>query len=276
MSPSIEAAESAPVRQMLQMDAHGTSRTTRVAPRLRAEHLSVHFEDRSALEEINLAFYAGQMTSLVGPNGAGKSTLLRCLDGVLEPTHGRVLLDGQPLGKPTPRVAFVPQRSEVDWKFPISVLDVAIMGRALRANRFLPLPVTDREDALSALDEVGMRRFAHVQIGALSGGQQQRVFIARALLQDADVILLDEPFTGVDAPTQSLVLQILADLRSTGKTILFATHDLAMAAEAANTCVLLNRHVIASGPPQQVMTMQNLQVTFGGASVPSSGIGSAR
>jgi ABC-type Mn2+/Zn2+ transport system ATPase subunit len=121
-----------------------------------------------------------------------------------------------------------------------------------------------------------MRRFAHVQIGALSGGQQQRVFLARALLQDADVILLDEPFSGVDEPTQTLVLQILAELRSAGKTILFATHDLAMAAEAADTCVLLNRRLVASGPPRQVMTMQNLQTTFGGASVPPAGIGSAR
>jgi ABC-type Mn2+/Zn2+ transport system ATPase subunit len=276
MSPSIEVAESAPARQISQKDARDVRQPHGIAPRLRTEHLSVHFEDRSALEEINLTFQVGEMTSLVGPNGAGKSTLLRCLDGILEPTHGRVLLDGQPLGRPSARIAFVPQRSEVDWRFPISVLDVAIMGRALRSNRFLPVAVTDRQDALSALEEVGMRRFANVQIGALSGGQQQRVFIARALLQNADVILLDEPFTGVDAPTQSLVLQILAELRSTGKTILFATHDLAMAAEAADTSVLLNRRVIASGPPAQVMTMQNLQTTFGGASVPSPGIGAAR
>jgi manganese/zinc/iron transport system ATP- binding protein len=276
MSPSIEAAESAPALRTSRMDGREPDHAARVAPRLRTEHLSVHFEDRSALEEINLAFHAGEMTSLVGPNGAGKSTLLRCLDGILEPTHGRVLLDGQPLTRPSARIAFVPQRSEVDWKFPISVLDVAIMGRALRGSRFLPVPVTDREDALSALQEVGMRRFAHVQIGALSGGQQQRVFLARALLQDADVILLDEPFSGVDEPTQTLVLQILAELRSAGKTILFATHDLAMAEEAADTCVLLNRRLVASGPPRQVMTMQNLQTTFGGASMPSTGIEAAR
>jgi manganese/zinc/iron transport system ATP- binding protein len=276
MSPSIETAESAPARRTSRMDGRDPHHSARVAPRLRTEHLSVHFEDRSALEEINLAFHAGEMTSLVGPNGAGKSTLLRCLDGILEPTHGRVLLDGQPLTRPSARIAFVPQRSEVDWKFPVSVLDVAIMGRALRGSRFFPVPVADREDALSALQEVGMRRFAHVQIGALSGGQQQRVFLARALLQDADVILLDEPFSGVDEPTQTLVLQILAELRGAGKTILFATHDLAMAAEAADTCVLLNRRLVASGPPRQVMTMQNLQTTFGGASVPPAGIGSAR
>src|SRR5215213_11087700 len=133
-------------------------------PRMRAVRLGVHFEDRSAIEDINWDFQAGETTSLVGPNGAGKSTLLRCLDGILVPTHGEVFLDGQPIHRPSPRVAYVPQRSDVDWKFPISVLDVALMGRALRASRFFPVSKTDREDALAALTEVRMRRFARVQI----------------------------------------------------------------------------------------------------------------
>ena len=234
-------------------------------PRMMTVHLGVHFAERSALEDISLDFLAGQTTSLVGPNGAGKSTLLRCLDGILAPTHGEVFLDGQPVLRPSPRVAYVPQRSDVDWKFPISVLDVALMGRALRANRLLPVPDRDREDALAALAEVRMRRFAPVQIGALSGGQQQRVIIARALLQEADVFLLDEPFSGVDAPTQALVLRVLDALRLAGKTIVFATHDLAMAERSADACVLLNRHVIAAGPPSQVLTVHNLQSTFGGS-----------
>jgi manganese/zinc/iron transport system ATP- binding protein len=235
-----------------------------IAPRMRTVLLGVHFEDRSALEDINLDFQAGETTSLVGPNGAGKSTLLKCLDGILAPTHGEVFLDGQPIHRPSPRVAYVPQRSDVDWKFPISVLDVALMGRALRASRLLPVPERDREDALAALAQVRMRRFAPVQIGALSGGQQQRVFIARALLQQADVYLLDEPFSGVDAPTQALLLQVLDDLRVAGKTIVFATHDLVMAERSADVCVLLNRRVVAVGPPSQVLTVRNLQSTFGG------------
>jgi ABC-type Mn2+/Zn2+ transport system ATPase subunit len=239
----------------------------RRAPRLATEHLSVHFEDRSALDDVSLRFYPGETTSLVGPNGAGKSTLLKCLAGMLPPTHGTVLLDGTPVCRPSQRVAYVPQRSEVDWGFPISVLDVALLGRALDVNRLWPVPMRDRQAALSALDAVRMSRFASVQIGALSGGQQQRVFIARALLQQADVLLLDEPFSGVDAPTQSLVLDILANLRTTGKTIVFATHDLAMAEQSANTCVLLNRHVIASGPPSAVLTVSHLQATFGGAAL---------
>jgi manganese/zinc/iron transport system ATP- binding protein len=227
-------------------------------------HLGVHFEDRSALEDINLDFQAGETTSLVGPNGAGKSTLLRCLDGIMAPTHGEIFLDGQPVYRPSPRVAYVPQRSDVDWKFPISVLDVALMGRALRANRLVPVPNRDRDDALAALAQVRMRRFAPIQIGALSGGQQQRVFIARALLQEADVFLLDEPFSGVDAPTQALVLQVLDNLRLAGKTIVFATHDLIMAERSADVCVLLNRRVVAAGAPSEVLTVRNLQWTFGG------------
>ena len=237
---------------------------SRVA-RLQTKHLSVHFADRSALEDITLDFHAGETSSLVGPNGAGKSTLLKCLSGVLAPTHGEVLLDGQLVRRPTPRVAYVPQRSEVDWKFPINVLDVAMMGRALRASRLYPVSERDRQDALAALHEVRMGSFASIQIGALSGGQQQRVFIARALLQEADVYLLDEPFSGVDAPTQALVLQILDDLRRSGKTIIFATHDLAMAEQSADVCILLNRTVVAAGSPSQILTVPNLRSTFGGA-----------
>ena len=239
-----------------------------VVLRMRTVRLGVHFAERSAIEDISLNFLAGQTTSLVGPNGAGKSTLLKCLDGILAPTHGEVFLDGQPVHRSSPRVAYVPQRSDVDWKFPISVLDVALMGRSLRASRLLPVPHRDREDALAALAEVRMRRFAPIQIGALSGGQQQRVFIARALLQEADVFLLDEPFSGVDAPTQALVLQVLDDLRLAGKTIVFATHDLAMAERSADVSVLLNRRVVAVGPPSQVLTVHNLQSTFGGTAAP--------
>jgi manganese/zinc/iron transport system ATP- binding protein len=242
-------------------------------PRMQTARLGVHFEDRSAIEDISLDFHAGETTALVGPNGAGKSTLLRCLDGILAPTHGEVFLDGQPVHRPSSRIAYVPQRSDVDWKFPISVLDVALMGRALRASRFLPVSNQNREDALAALAEVRMHRFASVQIGALSGGQQQRVFIARALLQEADVFLLDEPFSGVDAPTQALVLQVLDDLRAAGKTIVFATHDLAMAEQSADVCVMLNRHVVAAGPPAQVLTVHNLQVTFGGTTALHTALG---
>ncbi|MDQ3227655.1 MAG: metal ABC transporter ATP-binding protein [Chloroflexota bacterium] len=234
---------------------------------MQTSHLSVHFADRSALEDVDLQFLAGETTSIVGPNGAGKSTLLKCLAGMLPPTHGAVMLDDRVVDRPNPRVAYVPQRSEVDWKFPINVLDVALMGRSLRSSRVWPVPERDERAGLAALAEVGMHWHAKVQIGALSGGQQQRVFIARALLQQPEVFLLDEPFTGVDAPTQSLVVKILDDLRAAGKTIVFATHDLAMAERSSNICVLLNRRVVAAGPPADVMTVSNLHATFGGAAV---------
>ena len=227
-------------------------------------HLSVHFANRSALDDVTLNFRAGETTALIGPNGAGKSTLLKCLSGILAPTHGEVLLEGQLVRRPTPRVAYVPQRSDVDWKFPINVLDVALMGLGLRSNRLQPISDQDRQNALAALHEVRMGRFTSVQIGALSGGQQQRVFIARALLQQADVYLLDEPFAGVDAPTQTLVLRIFNELQRSGKTIIFATHDLEMAEQSANVCVLLNRTVVAVGPPTQTLTVPNLRSTFGG------------
>lgn len=248
-------------------DPIATDPTPAVAPLLWTDHLGVHFEDRPALDDVSVAFYPGQTTSLVGPNGAGKSTLLRCLDGLLEPTHGAVYLGGEQVHRPSSRIAYVPQRSEVDWTFPISVLEVVLMGRSLRRSRFRPLPAADHAAALRALETVAMQRFAHVQIGALSGGQQQRVFLARALVQDAEVYLLDEPFTGVDVPSQSLILEVLRQLCETGKTVVFATHDLAMAAESADNCLLLNRRVVASGPPREVLTAENLRATFGGAAL---------
>jgi manganese/zinc/iron transport system ATP- binding protein len=241
--------------------------TAAAVPRLRTVELSIHFEDRSALEDITLAFGAGEMTALLGPNGAGKSTLLKALAGIVPPTHGRVLLDGEPLRKPSPRIAYVPQRSEVDWKFPIAVLEVAAMGCALRAPRLLPLPRRVRDEARAALARVGMDRYAAVQIGALSGGQQQRVFLARALLQEGAVYLLDEPFTGVDAPTQALVCDILGELRAAGRTIVLATHDLTLARSTADRCVLLRQRVVAAGPPVDVLTAANLRAAFGGAAV---------
>jgi ABC-type Mn2+/Zn2+ transport system ATPase subunit len=242
-------------------------------PRIRTEALSVHFGDRSALDTIDIVFAAGETTSILGPNGAGKSTLLKTIAGMLPPTHGRVLLDGEAVTGPCSRVIYVPQRSAVDWSFPISVLDVALMGIGLRRSRFRPLSASDRNAALGALDAVGMRRLANVQIGQLSGGQQQRVFLARALLQQGDVYLLDEPFTGVDVPTQGLLVDLFANLARQGKTIIYATHDLALAAATSDRVLLINRRVIADGPPATTMTADNLRATFGGqAVVPPQGV----
>ncbi|MDQ3467352.1 MAG: metal ABC transporter ATP-binding protein [Chloroflexota bacterium] len=238
----------------------------RAASRLRLDGVSVHFGSRWALEDVSASFLAGQTVSLLGPNGAGKSTLLRLLAGILPPTHGAVFLNDQPIRRPSRSVVYVPQRSGVDWTFPVSVLDVAMMGLRSR-SRLLPWRATDRATAIAALDQVGMCQLAEIQIGQLSGGQQQRVFLARALTQDGDVYLLDEPFAGVDVPTQDLLIDLFRRLSERNKTIVSATHDLTRAAASSNQILLLNRRLIADGPPAAVMTEANLREAFGGHAI---------
>ena len=233
--------------------------------------MSVHFGERWALECVDVRFWPGETVGLVGPNGAGKSTLLKALAGMQPPSHGEVRLDGEPVRRPSAAVVYVPQRSGVDWGFPVSVLDVALMGRARSSSRVRPFGRGERDAALTALDRVGMRNLAGVQIGQLSGGQQQRVFLARALLQEGGVYLLDEPFAGVDVPTQELLVALFGRLRDAGKTILYATHDFAQAA-ASDRVLLLNRRLVAAGPPRAVLSPGNLAAAFGGqAMVPVAG-----
>ena len=232
--------------------------------RIQTQGLSVHFKNRSALKDVDLSLSPGETVALVGPNGAGKSTLMRILAGILPPSHGRVLVDGVELHGPNPCIIYVPQRSAVDWTFPIDVTEVVLLARRKARSRFLPFGDRDREAALEALRQVGMERYAGVQISRLSGGQQQRVFLARALIQNGDVYLLDEPFTGVDVPTQEIVVEVLHDLAARGKTIVYATHDLYQAFRSSDRVILLNRTVIADGPPSDVAIEANLRATFGG------------
>jgi len=243
------------------------SRLPSPVSRLTTEGLSVHFGPRSALDQVDVAFDRGETVGLLGPNGAGKSTLLKVLAGILPPTHGVVRFDGVPIRRPDPCVVYVPQRTGVDWSFPVSVLDVALMGRSGRRSRWAPLGNRDRADALAALEWVGMRQHADVQIGQLSGGQQQRVFLARALVQNGDVFLLDEPFAGVDVPTQELLVALFGRLRDAGKTIVYATHDLSQAKASSDRVLLLDHRLVAAGPPDAVMTGPNLRAAFGGAAV---------
>jgi manganese/zinc/iron transport system ATP- binding protein len=243
---------------------------------LECDNLSVHFDNRSALSDLSISFDRGEAISLVGPNGAGKSTLLRVLAGLLPATHGEVRLNGHPIDGPSSEVIYVPQRSSVDWTFPVSVLDVVTMALAKRRSRLSVFSSSDRERALETLDRTGMRRFANVQIGQLSGGQQQRVFLARALLQQGQIYLLDEPFAGVDVPTQELLVSLFEGLRRTGKTIIYATHDLTQAAASSDRVLLLNRHLIAAGPPTAVMTADNLRAAFGGAAIIPFDVATAR
>lgn len=233
-------------------------------PLLAVRSLAVHYGGRPAVCDVDLTIRRGQIVSFVGPNGAGKSTLLKVLAGMLQPSHGTAVFDGAPLRKPRPGITYVPQRSGASWDFPVSVLDTVLMGIAERTPRWRPFSHAERRRALDALDRVGMRRFAGVQIGQLSGGQQQRVFLARALLSNGEVYLLDEPFAGVDVPTQELMVSLFERLKEHGSTIVYATHDLAQAASNSDMTVLLNQRIIAAGPPAEVFTEQPLRETFGG------------
>lgn len=228
--------------------------------------LSVHFEDRSALSSIDLTLTPGEIVALVGPNGAGKSTLMRVLAGILAPSHGHVLIDGKEWHGPNPCIIYVPQRSAVDWNFPIDVTGVVLLARRTARSRLLPFGDADRAAAFEALEAVDMGRHASVQISRLSGGQQQRVFLARALLQNGDVYLLDEPFSGVDIPTQEIVVGVLQELAAHGKTIVYATHDLYQAFKSSDRVILLNHSIVADGAPGEVATEENLRATFGGRS----------
>jgi manganese/zinc/iron transport system ATP- binding protein len=235
--------------------------------RLETDHLSIHFGDRSALTDVSCCFRTGESVSLIGPNGAGKSTLLRALAGMLPPSHGVVRFDGKPITRPSPAIVYVPQRTGVDWTFPLCVMDVALMGIGLSRSRFRPISAKDHAAARHALSQVGMDHLANAQIGKLSGGQQQRVFLARALIQDGEVYLLDEPFTGVDIPTQELLIELFDRLRAAGKTIVYATHDLGHVAATSDRVMLLNRRLIAVGPPALTMNRDNLIATFGGQAI---------
>lgn len=235
-----------------------------VAPIVQTHDLSVHYEDRSALRGVNISIFSGEILGLLGPNGAGKSTLLKVIAGMLPASHGSVTFRGEKITGAQPCITYVPQRSDADWTFPISVMDATLLGLAPTRSRWKPFSRSDRERSMHALEQVGMADLASAQIGALSGGQQQRVFLARALLACGDVLLLDEPFTGVDVPTQEMLVGIFDDLRQQGTAIVYATHDLQQAARTSDRVVLVNGDVIANGPPAEALNHDSLQRTFGG------------
>jgi manganese/zinc/iron transport system ATP- binding protein len=202
--------------------------------------------------------------AIVGPNGAGKTTLIKAILELVRPAAGRVLIHGRPYDEQRRLVAYVPQRNTVDWDFPTSVLDVVLMGR-YGALGWLRRPGRrERALALEALEQVGMREFAPRQISQLSGGQQQRVFLARALVQDARVYLMDEPFQGVDATTERAIVELLRRLRAGGRTVVCVHHDLQTVAEYFDSVTLLNVRRIASGAVDEVFTEENLRLTYGG------------
>jgi ABC-type Mn2+/Zn2+ transport system ATPase subunit len=231
---------------------------------LLVDGLRVAYNGTPALEGVTLAVPHGAQVAVVGPNGAGKSTLFKTIVGLLRPQQGRVLIHGRAPGDQTDPVAYVPQREEVDWRFPVTVADVVMMGRYGRLGPLKRPKPADRQVVSRALEQLGIADLAGRPIGELSGGQQQRVFLARALAQEPHVLLLDEPFTGVDAGAKEAVLGLLEGLRATGITVLASTHDMATASERFELVVLLNRRLIAYGRPPEVFTADHLAAAFGG------------
>lgn len=234
-------------------------------PILEVNSVSMHFGDRPALSDVSFTVGPGEVIGLLGPNGSGKSTLLKIISGMATPSHGEVRFKDSTISHPTTGITYVPQRAGADWTFPITVLDSVLLGLSRQVSRFRRFSPTERERAKAALAQVKMDQFASVQIGALSGGQQQRVFLARALLACGDILLLDEPFTGVDIPTQDLFVSLFDELTNRGTVIIYATHDLEQARLRADRLMLLNRYLIADGPPSEVFTADHIRHTFGGS-----------
>jgi ABC-type Mn2+/Zn2+ transport system ATPase subunit len=215
-----------------------------------------------AIEAIDLHVPRGEIVGLVGPNGAGKSTLFKAIVGLLEPLRGEVLAFDRPVSQARADIAYMPQIDEVNWDFPVSVLDVVQMGHYRRMRPFARWSRGDRVAAEEALEQVGLAEFADRQVGELSGGQRRRVLMARSIARGARLLLLDEPFAGIDAGVQHDLLAILDQLVRQGCSVLIATHDLACVASCSDDAVCLNRRVIASGPPATVLTEEVLSKTF--------------
>ena len=226
--------------------------------------MTVAYGGKPVVYDVDFIPPAGRMAAIIGPNGAGKSSLLKAALGIVPSVSGRVSIFGKPLSEARARVAYVPQRAGVDWDFPATVLDVVVMGlyRQIGLLRFAGR--REKAQALACLEQVGMAAFAGRQIGQLSGGQQQRVFLARALAQGADLLVLDEPFAGVDAATERAIVQVLRSLKAAGRTIVCVHHDLATVAEYFDHVLLMNVRKVAEGSVTEAFTPETLQQTYGG------------
>ncbi|PPL03451.1 metal ABC transporter ATP-binding protein [Parapedobacter indicus] len=233
-------------------------------PILEVHDLTVSYSRKPVLWGIDFTLPSGSIAGIVGPNGAGKSTLLKTIMGLIPPSSGFIKLFGRPLEEIRQRVSYVPQRESVDWDFPVSVLDVVLMGRYGKVGLLRNTGARDRSIALECLDKVGMSAFAKRQISQLSGGQQQRVFLARALAQEADIYFMDEPFAGVDAATEQAIIGLLREMAAADKTIVVVHHDLQSARSYFDWIILLNMHLVAAGPTEQVFTEEMVQQAYGG------------
>lgn len=230
---------------------------------LAVQQVSAHYGDVVALADISFSLHCGHTLALAGPNGAGKSTLINLLAGLQKPTQGRILWNGNPLHDTRHEIAYMPQRTEVDWRFPITVRELVEMGRYPSLGLWRSPNKHDREIVEKALDALQIAHLQKRQIGELSGGQQQRAFLARALAQEAHILLLDEPFTGLDVPGMESLGELLRSLAGEGRLIIASHHDLNSAPRIFSHCLLLKRQSIAFGATQEVLTPDNLRTAFG-------------
>ena len=233
-------------------------------PALETHDLTVTYHKRPVLYGVDLAIPEGNLVGIIGPNGAGKSTFIKAIMGVVPGASGWVKVFGKPLREMRHRVGYVPQRESVDWDFPVTVMDVALMGTYGTLGLFKRVGKKERIKASEALEKVGMLPYANRQIGNLSGGQQQRVFLARALAQDSDLYFMDQPFVGVDAATERAIIELLQEMRAQGKTVIVVHHDLQSAQQYFDMLMLLNMRLVACGKTEDIFTTELLQKTYGG------------
>lgn len=239
--------------------------TTDAAPAIDVEHVTVHYGDVLALDDVSLRVDSGRVCGLIGMNGSGKSTLFKTIMGLVSPDAGTVRVDGGDLGVARKRsaIGYMPQNEDVDWNFPVSVRDVVLMGRYGREGQMRRAAAADRAAVDDALEQVGLTELAGRQIGQLSGGQRKRAFLARVIAQEARVLLLDEPFAGVDKRSEGLIVQLLKSLAASGCAVLVSTHDLNALADLADEAILLNRRVLLHGSVDEVLQPENLARAFG-------------
>ncbi|NJL62961.1 MAG: metal ABC transporter ATP-binding protein [Methylacidiphilales bacterium] len=226
--------------------------------------ISVYYRTQAALRDISCEVKPGRLTGIYGPNGAGKSTLMKAMLGLVPMTRGRVIYQTKPLSEQLDKVAYVPQRSQIDWSYPATVWDVVMMGRVKKTGWLRQFSTVSNRVAKDALERVGMSEFTHRPIGQLSGGQQQRVFLARALTQEAEIFCFDEPFVGIDQKTQSVVFDVFHELADEGKIVLVVNHDLGQSINNFDDLILLNQELIAAGSREDVLTEENLYRAYDG------------
>lgn len=234
------------------------------AETISVKQLGVRYRLVEALQDVTVDIQAGRLTGIIGPNGAGKSTLIKALLGLVPMTSGTAIYKGKPLMEQLEAVAYVPQRSQIDWTYPATVWDVVLMGRVRKTGWFRRFSTVSRRLATEALERVGMSEHRDRPIGQLSGGQQQRVFLARALTEEAEIFCFDEPLVGIDKKTEAIIFDIFHELSDAGKTLVVVNHDLGQAITNFDDLILLNRDLIASGSRQEVLTTDNLQRAYGG------------